>query len=568
MDNHEGMKKFWIECFLLFFCLIGGTTSVAAGLSLTEEEMVYLDKKIIIKASSINGGAPLHYINSKGEIVGIAVSILDNIGEMTGLQFEYQLYESIEDVFASNCDIIFGITSQYAPQGMILSRPYLKSETIIFLNSSVDSNNLEDKTYASIKGASLPDGIKEKNTIYYNSREATLNAVERGDADYGYGNEYSLAFYMLQNGYKNIITIPKRKESREYSIGFIEENPILLSIINKSIDSIEDSQLSHLVLNISSQIERKITFSMIIDAYGKTIISIFVIVISLLLFGLVLNIRGKKNLSLQNAKYELLSQISDEYLFEYNVKTDHLKLSEKSVSLFGSKENLDKVIKILKNIVLDNNSDEISTTRRLPVDNEKSGVFKIINSTMYDEKRKRYYIIGKLINVSKEISEKEKLIIKAQTDGLTGLYNATTTKNLIEQSIKNKKSGVTDTLLIIDCDKFKNINDTFGHLAGDQALKNVSEALKNTFRETDIIGRIGGDEFCVYIKNISSIAFIRSKCERLIELVQKMDRNLDLTLSIGITLLKEKKTHENLFKQADDALYNAKRSGAGKIVIG
>lgn len=568
MDNHKKMKKLWMVPLLLVFILIGRTASLAKELFLTEEEIAYLEKKKTVRACSIDGGAPLHYLNSKGEIVGIAVSILDNIGEITGIQFEYKLYDSIYDVFESNYDIIFGITSQYAPKDMILSRPYLKSQTILFFNSSMDSNELEGKIYASIKGGSLPDGVKEENTIYYNSREATLNAVENGHADYGYGNEYSLAFYSLQNNYKNIIAIPIRKENREYSIGFIKEDPKLLSIINKSIDSIDDNQLSNIVLNISSQVERKVTFSMIMDAYGKRIVGIFIIVISLLLRSLILNIRAKKNLRLQNTIHEILSHISDEYLFEYNIKADDLKMSKKSMSLFGSKENLDKVTKTLKNMVLEKESDEIIPRIKLPFNNGDSGVFKIIKSTMYDKKRKRYYIVGKLINISKEIAEKEKLKIKAQTDGLTGLYNAATTKKLIEQSVKNKKNDSTDTLLIIDCDEFKDINDTFGHLAGDRALKIVSEALKNTFRETDVVGRIGGDEFSVYMENIPSINFIRSKCESLIALVQETDKKLNLKLSIGIALLKDKKEPADLFKQADDALYKAKRSGGGKAVLG
>ncbi len=215
---------------------------------------------------------------------------------MTGLVFEYKLYDSIYKALKSDSDILFGMTHNYAPAGMVLSQPYLKSETILFMNSSLDSKQLDDKTYAALKGGNLPEGIKEENTIYYDTREETLNAVEKGKADYGYGNAYSVVFYTLQNNYKNIVTIPKGKESREYCIGFPKENDILLSIINKSIDAIDESQMQTLILDVTSHIERKITFSMVVENYGGEVFSIVFLVIGVLLFSVIVNIRAKKTI--------------------------------------------------------------------------------------------------------------------------------------------------------------------------------------------------------------------------------------------------------------------------------
>lgn len=521
----------------------------------------------MIKAASIDGGAPLHYLDSKGGIKGIAVRVLDEIAKMTGLVFEYELYDSIADALESDADIFFGLTPHYTPPDMILSQPYLKSQTILFANSSLNPNELVDKRYAALEGGDLPEGVMEENAIYFANRRDTLNAVETGKADYGYGNEFSVAFYTLQNGYKNILTVPLGKESREYSIGFSKEDAILLSIINKSIEAIDESQMQTFILDVASRVERKIDFSMIVDAYGKEILSVTVVLIGILLFSAITNIRAYNQVKLQNKRYELISNISNECLFEYCIGSNHLKLSEKCGEIFGGREKTNEATEKLKAALLEGSSSKGISTIRLPIADNELGVFRVISSNIYGENKKLYSIIGKLIDITEEMAEKKELIAKAQIDGLTSLYNPTTTKKLIIKSIKNKAKGIMDAFILIDCDKFKSINDTFGHLTGDEGLKCISDSLRLTFRETDIIGRIGGDEFCIYMKDIPSKNFVRSKCEDLIEFIQKRNQDLNISVSIGIAFVKTKDKYENIFKQAETALYLVKDMGGGQVAV-
>ncbi len=159
------------------------------------------------------------------------------------------------------------------------------------------------------------------------------------------------------------------------------------------------------------------------------------------------------------------------------------------------------------------------------------------------------------------MAEKEELLTLSQLDGLTGLCNALTTKSLIGKSLKNRDSHKKDALLIIDCDNFKRINDTYGHLKGDEALKNIATNLRLAFRQTDIIGRIGGDEFCVYVHDIPSASFVRSKCRQLITAIEKTDESVQLSISMGIAILDNENTYEEIFRKADEALYRAGRRG-------
>lgn len=567
MSRFKGLIKNMIFVIITFFLITGPAMAVETQLSLTQEEKDYIAKGNVIKAVSMDGAAPIQYADSKGEVRGISKRVLDEVSDITGLVFEYKLYNTIDEVFNSGSDIFFGIPDNYAPSNMVLSRPYLKSETILYINSSLDTNQLEDKIYAAIKGSALPEGIKEENSIYFDTREESLNAVESGQADYGYGNAYSVSFYTLQNGYKNITTIPKGKESREYGIGFIKDNKILFSIIDKSLSSIDERQMQTLILDASSQIDRKITFSMIMETYGIEVFSLISLAMGVMMIGVIFNINTKNKLKMQNRRYEILSQTSNEYLYEYNTRTNHLELAKKLIQLFGHEENFNKASIILKNTLVNNALDEEIPIIELPLYNGETGTFKAVNSSLYDDKGRIYSIIGKLINITEEVAEKQELITKSQIDGLTGLYNAITTKELINKSIKNRDEDKTDALIIIDCDKFKDINDSYGHLKGDKVLMNISKSLIHTFRHTDIIGRIGGDEFCVYMMGIPSAEFVISKCQQLSTLVEDENQDFNVTISIGVALLNDGASYEELFKNADDALYEAKTDGRAQVAI-
>jgi diguanylate cyclase (GGDEF)-like protein len=227
-------------------------------------------------------------------------------------------------------------------------------------------------------------------------------------------------------------------------------------------------------------------------------------------------------------RYQTLSQTSNEYLYEYNIKTKHLELSQNCVELFGNINNLRKLTAEFKKALM--NHETTIPIIELPIADGTKSLFKSVNSFLYDDKGRVYSIIGKLIDINEEETEKKKLIKKSQTDGLTGIYNATTARNLITERIKSAKPNAKDALIVIDCDKYKDINDLYGHLQGDKVLVNISKSLTKTFRETDIIGRIGGDEFCVYMRNIPSSDFVVSKCRKLQVLIGELNKGFKVVL--------------------------------------
>lgn len=125
-------------------------------------------------------------------------------------------------------------------------------------------------------------------------------------------------------------------------------------------------------------------------------------------------------------------------------------------------------------------------------------------------------------------------------------------------------------IIMIDVDEFKQINDTYGHYAGDQVLKNISEILKHSVRQNDLVGRYGGEEFLVVLPDIG-IREVKKIAERIrINVKEKLKFNeaIKTTVSLGITQMNlEIKYFEEAVKRADQALYQAKETGKNKVVV-
>lgn len=180
-------------------------------------------------------------------------------------------------------------------------------------------------------------------------------------------------------------------------------------------------------------------------------------------------------------------------------------------------------------------------------------------------------IIGKMTDVTKHRMEINYLAKKANRDGLTGLYNKEATEQVIEKYLEvSKHLNSKHAFIVIDLDNFKQINDTFGHPYGDQVLKEMSADLKTLFRHDDIVGRIGGDEFIVFMKNYQNweevYVKVSSICSTLFKTYTQDGRAIGVSSSIGVALSPEDGlSFKCLYQYADTALYKSKLSGKNKF---
>lgn len=546
-------------------------TGPAAALHLTPAEEEYIAQNPVLSVLVMRGVAPVQYIDANGEVQGIAKLVLDEIAARTGLRFDFTVFDSIPQIVEEGleADLILGVTAAYASNApdMALSRPFLKSATILFLHKSVDPHNLGNKTYVAVKGGTLPPGIAADKVLYVDTREEALTAVNAGRADYGYGNAYSVAYYTLQNSYKNLINIPLEKEQREYCIGLLQPNDLLLSILNKAIAAIDADKMQAIILSATSNIEQEITLAMFFEAYSGLVLGTAFGIIVLLLLWIASHERAQTKLQMQNQRYETLAELSNEFLFEYNPKVDSLKFFQRGRDFFG-----DDCIAVISNAIRNRLTSILPQTKpgtacELSPIVCRKGIFRLLTSNVYNNDGQVQLVVGKLIDISQEIAEKEALLERAQLDGLTGLLNAATVRELVAEHIQHKNPGSRDAFLLLDADSFKKINDNLGHYTGDQVLKNLAQVLRRTFRADDIIARHGGDEFCVYMKNVPSVEFVHNKCRQLINASRCNVEGIDVSVCVGAAMVTDKLPYDKIFQIADAGLYQAKAKGPGQAVV-
>ncbi len=169
-------------------------------------------------------------------------------------------------------------------------------------------------------------------------------------------------------------------------------------------------------------------------------------------------------------------------------------------------------------------------------------------------------------NIHAEKLRELTLLRRAERDGLTHLYNKSTARQLVEAELSDSDQERQHALFLIDIDNFKSVNDTLGHMFGDAVLSEVSRHLQNTFRESDILGRTGGDEFLVLMRNIGDAEAATRKADELVGFLDALFdgalRDLHVSTSVGLALYPgDGLTLDTLYQAADNALYVSKSAG-------
>lgn len=180
-----------------------------------------------------------------------------------------------------------------------------------------------------------------------------------------------------------------------------------------------------------------------------------------------------------------------------------------------------------------------------------------------DFKEKTKKIIDSLKNYLDEIYE---LAIR---DEKTGVYNFRFFESVLGLEIEKARRGKQElSLIIVDIDFFKKINDEFGHLIGDKLLIELAKTLKRNLRKYDVLARYGGEEFLILLPGASL-----RKAKRIASRIRKKIKNngllekYGLTISLGISCYREKDSKSSLIKRADRALYLSKKEGRDRISI-
>ncbi|MDB0440834.1 sensor domain-containing diguanylate cyclase [Clostridioides difficile] len=288
----------------------------------------------------------------------------------------------------------------------------------------------------------------------------------------------------------------------------------------------------------------------------------------------------ESELKLERERYRIALQNITDIMFEYDIENDNfikyqrVEIDRKielenfetknysNILKDGKSIHLDDIGKLLE--VLRGNLRETIEIRQLEsLTEDKWRWIRVQCSVIYDGDHNPIKTIGVLKDITEDKSKLEKLIDQTQRDPLTQLYNQKASENFIDVYLCNTEQKNSEALMVIDIDDFKTVNDTLGHLEGNEVLVAVSKILMQNAGNADIVARIGGDEFMIFMKSLTKDFVIKSINDILTDASKiKVKDNHQITLSIGIAFATDSsESYKNLFSKADEALYLAKASG-------
>lgn len=205
--------------------------------------------------------------------------------------------------------------------------------------------------------------------------------------------------------------------------------------------------------------------------------------------------------------------------------------------------------------------------------NQISRFFEYVYAPVFDKHQRIVAIAGTSREITQQKQAEDKLWHHANYDYLTNLANRRRFRDKLEDAVKQtKRSEEQFALFFIDLDKFKEVNDTLGHDSGDLLLKDIAGRIRTCVRDTDVVSRIGGDEFAIILLSYRDAKQAKVIAEKLLSEIRKpvqlKQTMVSLTASIGVTFSSiDADEPEGLLGKADRAMYAAKKLGGNKYVF-
>ncbi len=293
-------------------------------------------------------------------------------------------------------------------------------------------------------------------------------------------------------------------------------------------------------------------------------------------------IENQRRSAVQEQMYQVLLEETGTIVFNYDPEKDvlsYLRHSYNSGNEFVTVEHISEdpdrftliqpsfrlgFVSLLKSL------SEKAGSQEIPVKIDVDGYprrYKAFFKSVCDTEGSVFEIIGKIEDVDDEMARLESIQAKAMYDSLCiNIYNKATTEELIKAELERSTGGA---LLMIDVDDFKSINDSLGHMFGDEFLKKFATTVKSTFRDTDIVGRYGGDEFFVFMPHATA-ALAEKKGEQILQRVKEIEVPMEggVKSSVGVAAVNpDNRSYRQILKQADSALYQAKNHGKNCVVL-
>jgi diguanylate cyclase (GGDEF)-like protein/PAS domain S-box-containing protein len=576
-DIHT-LKQGWINT--------NNTSNISYNLSTIE--MKYLKKKEKILMCVLPNTLPFEQIDSNGQHKGISADIMKIISVYIDTPIVLvptdTWTESLYNIKERKCDILpIAMDLPARRKSMNFTKPYIIEPFVIVTKDTElfikDSQQLSNKKIGSTKNYAFSSVLKNKNPLMEivqvkNSKDG-LEKVRNGDL-FGYVDTMPVVGYMMQKHSMIDLKIAGKLEfDIKLAIASRNDEPLLNEIMQNALNTIsEDRKRTIIGKWISIKVAQEFNTIMYWQITG-----VFLIILLAILY---------KNRAVRSINRKLLDanretkeqqKMVDKYVL---ILTTDLKgiitgvneayckvIGFNKSELIGSTHSIMKHSQI-NDAIFSNMWSEIRENKiwngeikNLTKDGKTVWFFLNIEPIFKDGKKIGYRSINENITNKKAI---EKLSV---TDQLTQLYN----RHKLDESFsieieRAKRYRHSLSMILVDIDHFKLVNDQYGHDIGDETLKSISKIFRNSIRLADIVGRWGGEEFIIIVPDtaLEQAILLAEKIRKVIE-THNFKEIGRVTASFGVSNYIIDDTKELLVKKADEALYKAKNNGRNRVEV-
>lgn len=549
--------------------------------------------------------------DASGNHSGYTYEFLEEIAKYTGWEYEFitgdgsdeSLLKMMEGLKNGDIDIMGGMVS--TPE---VAEDYDFPEyncgysysTLSVLKGNEDVNATNYSTFNNIKvGArktatrriqALNEFCKANGIsleiIEYDNNDDTLHAaLKSGEVDALLGPDVAMG---------DDERIVARFDGRPYYFAVTKGNTEVISGINSATAAINEQNPNYateLYMKYFNKNNQQVTLESFIKA-NPTESIVAALGIGLVLaavVGMTMYIRMQRNqqMLLNYERYRILSEMSKEFIFEYDYREDSIVVSEQFAHTFDGKSQADHFFSTILSKELDTNENArffAELIKRRPPEKARyeveykttvfSGNEEWVRATsmiIFDRHNQPMRAIGKIININDEKCEKEALINQAHRDALTGLYNRTTFEDMVNIYLQ-ERGDEEGAMMVVDLDHFKTVNDTLGHQGGDEVLEDLAQEMAACFGEEAILGRLGGDEFLVFVRDIKAckdkpVKAAKVLCQVMNRCYKRNSGRTEVSVSVGVAYSFRDSAFETLYGMADEALYYMKDHGKNNVKV-
>ncbi len=551
------------------------------------EEIAYLKEHPVIKIGNHINWPPYEYIDKDGLYQGLTSEYFKLMGEMLGVEFEpvrdKSWLEITEMAQVGELDVLSCAVETASNRNYLnFTQPYLSFPMVLAAANQLgyinDYDQLNDRTVAVVEDSwpheSLALFHPEVNLLLVDSVTEGLISVLEGRAIGYSGNLVAINYVIKQGGLDGLNIVGQSQRRFELAIGVQQDNPILYSIMEKTLARITQAQRQQIYdnwiqLKVLTEPPRWLSVVALVLLAMLVILLVWMLTVhrSKAILQSYIDIVNELSLATVTDNKGTLIWVSDSFAELSGYDKQEL-IGKKSSITKSSAMSDEEYHKIYQRVVMGETWQGEVEGRR------KDGSLYCVHLTAIPEMQ-----FGKLQKVTitrEDLTDRKKAEELSIRDALTGLYNRRYFTEVFEREIKRaQREGVPFVFAMADIDFFKKLNDSYGHQQGDIALQKVSNMLQQSLRRPqDMVFRLGGEEFGMILNEIDLkhvSHFLNSLNAAIKELGIQNKEGVDgvVTISIGAILLSPdyQLSSDTVYKLADDLMYQAKGAGRNQIVV-